>query len=494
MASGLYLKRPENLPPLKLYGYKKITPLEQTEIINRVTRPTHSVLQARILTKKCAQAYSTDEQLQTLKTKSHNGEVGKSPAKQLDISEMNPATTESDLVAQKPTSAKSNKSNLSRSSLALFLESGDINSQFPQLSHKSDICSEPLRRDNAHHLVLPVCSCPKGFAILRDETKKWVEKREVEHLQRMTFSIEPCHHLISKKPLEWNLLKFVVRRLHETKTVSATARQKETGALLKRLSQQRQLSALGFITKWPLVNGVQHPVKASLYRPEYRASFFDSTGHFKVKDYFNRVAMTQKWDYQLAKISRPTTASKLKHRGHCPICEENPCDRTVLGVGLSEQNSYSSQANRSLKHQEVLIERLIKPTMASRGTTIVCPRASGYDESVHTDRNEDNTYLCGEAIVRRIAHSAKTLPLISGLERSSSLASITRRVYSEAILVFSGTHASKDEKRKVQRTKSSPKSTTFSLGKRRRDPRTLPPASTFLKWNSKLSLGEVLHE
>ncbi|CAH8622451.1 unnamed protein product [Dicrocoelium dendriticum] len=261
-----------------------------------------------------------------------------------------------------------------------------------------------------------ICYCPKGAAILEEESQRWL--RESPYYQmKMNSRISTWGRY---RPIEASVgeanVNELVNRLYSTKTISASLREKESHRLLSKLRPQLPVR---FKKPCPLGSSFDLP---SPNRPE----FFDESGDFKVDDFFRCYNRSNAMAERMRTISRPTIGSKLKHKGVCAVCDDNPKE------SLTFRSVRTKRTIRGKKGQDALNQRLLQPTVSSMTHLLMCIRAGEWKQTEFEQMTTRSNfhYYSGEADIRGPPHSATEVPLISGLQRSSSVRSITQRVYS----------------------------------------------------------------
>ncbi|VDP84419.1 unnamed protein product [Echinostoma caproni] len=276
----------------------------------------------------------------------------------------------------------------------------------------------------------PPCTCPRGEALLRAEVDRWVNRNGccTPSMTRASTPRSTCTHFQSRDPVDWSTMRRIVYRLNECQTISSAVRKREN-ARRKRRNPTDFVSTSGKISR----SACESQIYPYTQSPRTRPSLFDVSGQFKTLVYLNQFQRGSRIEQNLNRLSRPTTASGFKQRGRCLICDRSPGQRTIFGVVLTRCSTHLSGKYRPRDRTEEmhLVQRVSRPTYAQSADRQPCRRAREWTEAPTGPLPEGGRfYLSGEAIVQRIAQSAKTLPLVSGLPRSSSVNSITVRLYS----------------------------------------------------------------
>ncbi|KAF6778218.1 hypothetical protein AHF37_02076 [Paragonimus kellicotti] len=383
MASSLFRTRPVHLPPPKLYGFASIDRQTEEVLIARLCRPTYAILQARA---EANWMQTRRKNLQYIAEMSNMYAVNFTPLtdRQNDLQESSEVETQSTT-----TLLNSKHSRLfSALRLANLVEDGESTARSEPFVDKSNKLSLSLDRLSELSIQPPVCCCPKGAAR----------------------SIDPdsyaYNHSFRQMSADWYTVQQIVHRLHETKTTSGKVRIRRLDALQRTPRTGRSGSDSASMC---LAN---HPINpCSVNRP----SLFDPNGQFKTQEFISRYTEAHRVSEWLARIARPTTASGLKRRGVCLMCERAPGERNILGIKKYKGIDHGPSINTK-KKQANLTQRLQQPTLASKSAQLVCLKAREWNRITDHDLLERKAvpYLSGEAIIRRIAQSAKILPLISG--------------------------------------------------------------------------------
>ncbi|CAH8515901.1 unnamed protein product [Schistosoma mattheei] len=408
MASSSYKSRPEYLQAPKFYGYKTISVEEEKKLVERLSKPTISIIQA---------------QLASLSNRSHHQTLDiQNPKFNIESNSVNPIeyydgeTLTSRGISSPPSSPSLSPSNCS--SRLIDLRSID---DYENVSDRLNKLAEIWNRTGKTNPLLPPCACARGELLLKEDNENWMMNIHC-HCSSACSSVHNRYTSI-QEPVEWNRINKIVRRLHSSGTAGSIARQKESQALLSALSKRHIDHSTNYFT--------ENINMQKFTNPESRSSLFDQRGHFKPIKYINQWETFQKLNHKLNRITRPTTSSKLKRRGVCVLCDQNLSLKTPLGV----VNNYSIDKTLhktfhlcDKKQENDLVERVIRPTFASQANKCQCPKS--YLFNPHIKQNSDHIQLSGESIIQRLKHFNKQLPLISGLTRSSSINSITNRLYS----------------------------------------------------------------
>ncbi|KAL3854157.1 hypothetical protein ACJMK2_013435 [Sinanodonta woodiana] len=119
----------------------------------------------------------------------------------------------------------------------------------------------------------------------------------------------------------------------------------------------------------------------------------------------------------IAKYRRPTTASRAKSVDVCHLCYDHETKKQEDGPDAFDYD-YSDPTHVPPEEVPFIVERMLKPTVASRGGTSECKYGSPYIDEVKIREN---------------------LPLLSGLPRSRTVHEITQRLSSK------GRHAYRPE-------------------------------------------------
>ncbi|CAM0512850.1 unnamed protein product [Fasciola hepatica] len=436
MASSLYKSRPIHLAPCKLYGYKIIDWQTQLQLIERLSRPTISVLQAQIHA-----AWQNANQLRNksvpLKTPLERVTV---PVQQIQSpsptspsvgkplnSDVKPFTIKilgDDSMGSKPSA---------RSADTKSTDTHDSSTKLVDLQSITDyhLVSVPLNNLNLQWTrevdlssVHPPCTCPRGEALFRAEMDRWTEAHDCGcSVTRPSTPYSTCTHFQTRDPVDWPTVRRIVRRLNDNQTIASAIRRKEN-------SRRKRRSPINPMTA-PIQLGGVSKNDYRVQSPRTRPSLFNMSGQFKTQTYVGRFQREHQLGHDLNRLSRPTTASSFKQRGRCPICDQSPGERTVFGVEYSGFAVHETNRLRDREEEIRLVERVSRPTFSHSADHIRCKRSREWMEAPTGPLAAGTrVYLSGEAIVQRITQSAKFLPLLSGLPRSSSVNSITRRLYS----------------------------------------------------------------
>ncbi|CAH8543305.1 unnamed protein product [Schistosoma rodhaini] len=404
MASSLYKSRPEYLPSPKFYGYKSISVEEEKKLIERLSKPTISIIQAQLTSLSSRSHHQT---LDSQNPKFNNESNGVNPIEYYD----------GETLTNRGISSPLSLSSLSPSNCSSRLVDLRSIDDYEIVSDRLNKLAEIWNRTGKTNPLLPPCACARGELLLKEDNENWIMSTHC-HCSSACSNVHNRHTTI-QKPVEWNRINKIVRRLHSSGTAGSIARQKESQALLSTLSKRHIDHSTNYFT--------ENIKMQKITNPESRSSLFDQRGHFKPIQYINQWETFQQINHKLDRITRPTTSSKLKSRGVCVLCDQNSSLKTPLGV----VNNYSIDKTLQLhdkKQENDLIERVIRPTFASQTDKCQCPKS--YHFNPHIKQNLDTIELSGESIIQRLKHFNKQLPLISGLPRSSSINSITNRLYS----------------------------------------------------------------
>lgn len=436
MASSLYRTRPVHIPVPKLYGYKIIDQHAQSELIERLSRPTISILQAQIHAAWQSVNQFHGKSLPLKKTVKNRvlptqpdrpavptvGKLAKSNGKQLTIKMAGEDFLNSKLCALSVDTKSTDTHESSAKPMDLLqitdyhlvdTERNNINLQWPKEMHIS-----PLH---------PPCTCPRGVALFRAEMDRWRETHVCVHsMTRPSTPRSTCTHFLTPDPIEWKTVRRIVRRLNDSQTIASAIRRKENSRCKRRSPVDPRTAPLkGVGYKQASQNG------SSVKSPRTRSSLFDKSGQFKTQIYVGRFQQEHRLEQDLKRLSRPTTASSFKQRGSCPICDHSPGERTILGVEYAGFARREANRPGDRKEEIRLIKRISRPTCSISADHICCKHSREWTKTPTISWNEGSrTYISGEEIVQRIAQSQKYLPLLSGLPRSSSVNSITKRLSS----------------------------------------------------------------
>ncbi|TNN12278.1 hypothetical protein EWB00_003858 [Schistosoma japonicum] len=388
MASSLFKSRPEYIPPPKFYGYKSISLDEEKQLIERLSKPTISIIQAQLKNNNNNNVNLIEYDNQTLR---------------------NPIITSPTL--------SSNSSNH-------FIESistGDYENVTERLQKLSEIWNKTERINP----FLPLCACIRGELLLKENNNNSLMNTYC-HCSTTCSSLPNRYTL--NEPIEWKKLNKIVRRLHSANTAGSIARQKESHALLTTLSKQHYNHSINSSRK-------SNKIQKNIFNPELKINLFDNKGQFKLMKYIHQWEIFQQVNHKIIQLSRPTTSSKLKCRGYCILCNNNNLSSTITSFNAFTNYSINNNNNNNSlqyktfhlinnkKQQQHLIERLIQPTIASQGNKCHCDKFNSFN--VYNKQLNN-----GELIMQRLQQLNKQLPLISGLQKSSSINSIINRLYS----------------------------------------------------------------
>ncbi|CAH8544158.1 unnamed protein product [Heterobilharzia americana] len=409
MASSLFKSRPEHLPPPKLYGYRSISQEEEKKLIERLSKPTISVLQAQLST------LTNQSQNETFNTAVSKYDIENITSNLFDYTGQISVNNSVDTETLSPSSVSSSR-------LVDLRSIGD----YEKVAERLNKLAEIWNRSGKNNHLLPPCACARGEVLLREDSENW----NYSHCHCYSTYPSVRYRNTVQEPAKWNVVNKIVRRLHSAGTAGSNARQKESQQLLEMLTRRRIGNSVDC-----LVESSQKLMRR-FSSPEIRSSLFDNKGNFKPKKFINQWENFQVNNHRLSRISRPTTSSQLKRRGVCVLCDDKPSARTPLGVvntySTEEMLYHKTTCLRNKKQESKLVERVLRPTFASQGDKSRCVKSYQFDPhpTMSLKSNLSNIQLSGESIIQRLHNFNKRLPLISGLERSSSINSIICRLYS----------------------------------------------------------------
>ncbi|CAH8846369.1 unnamed protein product [Trichobilharzia szidati] len=422
MASSLFKSRLLDFssPSVKLYGYKSISRAEEKTLIERLCRPTMSFLQAQISTHA---NYQNQTETLDLSSLNYNGE--------------NIPVSLGDYASQVSTnySIDTESQSVSSMSSSRLVDLRSVN-DYEKVADKLNKLAELWNRNSKVNKLSPPCACERGALLLREDSEKWAKHNQSQRSSRCSniYRHDHHHHQYNlEEPVDWEIVNRIVRRLHTSRTAGSDARQKESRLMLKMLAKRKAPN-----TAAPN----SHPPESNqqFSNPRLQSNLFDSKGKFKPKQFIDQWETLQVDNHILNRISRPTTSSQLKRRIGCMICDAKPSAKTSLGVvNTYSKNDISyptSHCFHNKKEESEIVERILQPTIASQADKCRCKRSYRFEPHPTTTRkissqhNSSTIELSGESIIHRLNNSNKQLPLISGLERSSSINSIVHRLYS----------------------------------------------------------------
>ncbi|VDQ05784.1 unnamed protein product [Trichobilharzia regenti] len=411
MASSLFKSRLLDFssPSVKLYGYKSISREEEKTLIERLCRPTMSLLQAQISTHANYQ-----NQTETLDLSSVNYNAENIPVSLGDYASQVSTNLSIDTESQSVSSISSSR----------LVDLRSVN-DYEKVADKLNKLVELWNRNSKVNKLSPPCACERGAVLLREDSEKWAKHNQSERSSRCS-NILHHHQYNIDEPVDWEIVNRIVRRLHKSRI------------MLKMLAKRKMPNT-------PPPNS--HPPESNhqFSNPGLQSNLFDSKGKFKPKQFINQWETLQVDNHLLNRISRPTTSSQLKRRIGCIICDAKPSAKTSLGVvNTYSKNDISypiTHCFHNKKEEIELVERVLQPTIASQADKCRCKRSYRFEphptttittaRKISSQRSNSSTIeLSGESIIHRVNNSNKQLPLISGLERSSSINSIVRRLYS----------------------------------------------------------------
>ncbi|KAK4472019.1 hypothetical protein MN116_005394 [Schistosoma mekongi] len=407
MASSLFKSRSEYKPTPKFYGYKSISIDEEKKLIERLSKPTISIIQSQLTN------LSNHNQIHTLNSIKSKFNIENNN----NVSHMlNDSQTLTIPTISSPT--------LSSTSSSHLIDSKSI-SDNENVKEPLQKLSEIWHKTEQINPFLPMCACIRGELLLKENNENWLKNTPCGCCYSSRCSSVRNQYKLHE-PVEWKKLNKIVRRLHSTNTIGSIARQKENHALLTALSSLKQHSNKSIDYHIKKTNKIQN-----IFQLELTNNLFNNRGYFKPIEYIHQWEILQQVNHQIDHLSRPTTSSKLKCRGYCPLCNNLISTITPLGIFTNyslNKNLLKHQTFHLInkKQQNNLIARIIQPTIASQADKCQCHKL--YNKHNNTDNN--HIQLSGEFIIQRLQQLHKQLPLISGLSKSSNINSIINRLYS----------------------------------------------------------------
>ncbi|CAH8494858.1 unnamed protein product, partial [Schistosoma turkestanicum] len=226
MACSLYRSRADYyyLPVPKFYGYKTINAEEEKKLIERLSKPTISFIQ---------------NQLSNLSNRSDYHNVNTNDKKnRINLIE---ESNHYDLTLTNRITSSSSPSSLSTSNSSSRLIDLRSIDDYENVSDRLKHFTELWNRTEPINPLLPLCACPRGEILLKEDNVNWIRHNTQCHCSSATTS--PHHRSTTlREPVEWNRINQIVRRLHSANTAGSLARHAESQALLATLSERHNIN------------------------------------------------------------------------------------------------------------------------------------------------------------------------------------------------------------------------------------------------------------